>query len=151
MESTSVTYKVLDKNDTALLKELVTLYALVFETENFTPASDAYFETLLHQESVIFCVALQGQKVIGGLTAYVLPSAYEAVSQVYLYDLAVVSHKQRQGVGSALLTLLKKHCVAAAYSEMYVQANIEDEHAIDFYRATGGHPESVVHFSYPYL
>ncbi|HMQ52726.1 MAG TPA: GNAT family N-acetyltransferase [Anaerolineae bacterium] len=130
------------------LVALVQLYADVFETENFSLPEPDYLQTLLAKENIAFFVALANEQVIGGLTAYVLPSVYFTSSEVYLYDLAVKPEWQRKGVGKQLLEALRHYCFEHGYREFFVQADLEDQHAVDFYRATGGVPEEVIHFSY---
>jgi ribosomal protein S18 acetylase RimI-like enzyme len=129
------------------LKALVRLYAEVFETQSFTMPSAGYLQALLEKEHVMFFTALSGGEVVGGLTAYVLPSVYFEKSEIYIYDLAVATEYQRKGIGRQLINALKEYCKEAG-REIFVQADIEDQHAIDFYKATGGRSEDVIHFSY---
>lgn len=138
----------LTENDLEKLIEQIKLYAAVFETPDFKmPAAD-YLQTLLEKEHIIFLVALFGAEVVGGLTAFVLPSVYFAASEIYVYDLAVKTEHQRKGVGTQLIAELKNRCAALGHKEIFVQADLEDRHAIDFYRKTSGSPEDVIHFSY---
>lgn len=148
MNKPLITYKKLSHADVSTLTELVKTYVDVFETENFSMPSKEYLQTLLDNDNIIFCVALSNNVLIGGLTAYLLPSVYYPSNQIYIYDLAVKQTMQRQGIGKAIITFLKNYCIELGYKEIYVQADLEDQHAIDFYNATGGHPEKVIHFSY---
>jgi aminoglycoside 3-N-acetyltransferase I len=148
MNKLHISYKLLDQADISLLTQLIRLYAEVFETAGFTMPSKDHLKSLLHNQQIIFCVAISGENVVGGLTAHVLPSVYQTANEVYLYDLAVNEEHQRQGVGKNLISFLKNLCVQAGYKEMYVQANAEDNAAIDFYRITGAQPENVVHYTY---
>jgi aminoglycoside 3-N-acetyltransferase I len=86
--------------------------------------------------------------VIGGLTAYILPSLYYPGSEAYLYDLAVAAPWKRQGIGTALLKALKEHGTPVDIKEIFVQADRPDQHAIDFYTPNGGIPGDVIHFSF---
>ena len=88
------------------------------------------------------------KKVVGGLTAHVLPLTYFPSSEVYVYDLAVETEFQRKGIGRQLINSLKEYRAGLHFKEVFVQADLEDGHALEFYRATGGMAESVVHFSY---
>lgn len=147
-DQTQFVYRKLEKNhDLRELKELVRLYAEVFETQNFTIPSDRYLEALLEKEHVMFFAAFSRGLLVGGLTAYILPSVYVEKNEIYIYDLAVATEYQRNGIGRQLITVLKEYCKEGG-REIYVQADIEDQHAIDFYKATGGYPENVIHFSY---
>lgn len=143
-----ITFRKLENNDLRTLTELIELYSIVFETEDFTLPNRQYIKSLLDKDNIIFYAALLDNIVIGGLTAYILPSVYYPSSQVYIYDLAVKVSMQRQGIGKELISALKNYCKKLKHKEIYVQADLEDQHAIDFYKATGGRSASVIHFSY---
>ena len=143
-----IEYKKLETGDLSRLTELIKVYEKVFEMEDFTLPAAQYLQSLLEKETVIFYVAMIDKKVVGGLTAHVLPSTYFPSSEVYIYDLAVETEFQRKGIGSQLINSLKEYCASLRLKEVFVQADLEDRHAIDFYQATGGVAESVVHFSY---
>lgn len=148
MENNLITYKKLSRTDIPLLTELIEIYENVFEMENFSIPNSEYLQTLIDYDNIVFCVALSDNIVIGGLTAYILPSVYYPSSQVYIYDLAVKPTMQRQGIGRKIIGFLKNYCVESGHAEIYVQADFYDKEAIDFYKATGGHPEKVIHFTY---
>ena len=134
--------------DVDKLSELIDVYEVVFEMKDFKKPERAYLQTLLDEKTIIFVVALQNNTVIGGLTAHMLPSTYFAASLVYIFDLAVQTQFQRKGIGRKLLIALQDYCKALGIPEVFVQADLEDQHALDFYRATGGTAESVIHFTY---
>lgn len=144
----NVRFVKLTENDLNVLLEQVELYAEVFEMTDFKMPSSVYLQTLLEKEHIIFFVAVADEKVIGGLTAFVLPSVYFAAAEVYVYDLAVKAEHQRKGIGTQLIAELKNYCATLGHKEIFVQADREDQHAVDFYRKTGGLPEDVIHFSY---
>ncbi|HTG56772.1 MAG TPA: GNAT family N-acetyltransferase [Niabella sp.] len=144
-----IKYYKLAQSDTRYLYELIQVYERVFEMKNFQMPAEAYLAQLLKNDQIIFYVALSEDKhVIGGLTAYVMPSVYYAAPEVYIYDLAVEQHCQRKGVGKGLIGALQRYCKSLGCKYIFVQADLEDQHAIDFYRATGGLQEDVVHFDY---
>ena len=82
-------YKKLETGELNRLAELIKLYEEVFEMEDFTLPAAQYLQSLLEKETVIFYVAIIDNRVVGGLTAHVLPSTYFPSSEVYIYDLAV--------------------------------------------------------------
>lgn len=144
----NIRYKQLRREDEALLQDLFRLYVEVFDSP-YTSPGPAHFSNLLQQENMRFFIATTGETVVGGLTAYILPSVYTSTSEVYLYDLAVRKDYQRQGIGRQLLKTLGQWCKEHAIQEFFVQADNADAHAIAFYRRTGGIPGHVTHFSYP--
>ncbi len=147
-----INYQKLTKQDLPLLKELLKIFEEVFEMEDFVLPNDTHLQSLLENESMIFFVAILVEneeiKVLGGLRGYILPSVYYASSEMYLYDLGVNPKFQRQGIGTELMEKLKEYSKNLGYKELFVQADIEDQHAIDFYKKTGGQTADVIHFSY---
>lgn len=140
-------YHKLTKSDIDILIGLIRLYEDVFE-ENYSMPSLDYLQNLLEKEHVIFYTARTGNEVVGGLTAYVLPSAYFSASEVYIYDLAVKKEQQRKGIGRQLIHELKMYCKQLGHREIFVQAHMEDRHAHAFYQATGAEAESIMHYVY---
>lgn len=144
-----VQIKKLSPGDLDQFAALINVFEEVFEMGNFLAPDQEYLESLLKNESFLVYVATFGERVIGGLTAYVLPSYYFQSSEVYIYDLAVNSVFQRKGTGRKLIDAIKADCKALGLREVFIQADQIDQHAIAFYHATGGKSSDVVHFSYP--
>ena len=139
--------KQLTKQDLSEFTSLVDLFNTVFEEESKI-GSKANLLKLLNNKSFIALVALAENKVVGGLTAYELPMYYSDSSEIFLYDLVVKPDHQRMGIGKGLLQRLKEYCTENGVKEFFVMAHEEDEHAIEFYHATGGKAEKVVNFLY---
>ena len=139
----------LDAQDVNLFSQLIGLFKDVFETNTGKMPPQDYLQQLLNLDSFLVFVALLEGHVIGGLTAHTLPRYDAVTSSVYLYDLAVSTRYQRQGVGKQLLTSLTEYCRRLGVGEVFVQADGDDTHAIDFYRSTGGISQKVIHFTYP--
>ena len=138
----------LQTGDLSKLVELIRLYEDVFEMDKFVMPSDQYLQSLLDRNGLTFLVANKDEKIVGGLTAHDLPSSYFEANEVYIYDFAVAREHQRKGIGKKLLGELANICKQNGESEFFVQADIDDEHALEFYRSTGGVAEEVIHFSY---
>lgn len=139
----------LGQTDLVLFKELLMVFEEVFELKEYCMPPDSYLQQLLGDPKFMVYVAVVDTKVIGGLTAFILPSYNFMSSEVYVYDLAIRSNFQRQGYGKLLMSTLQSDCKQRGFREVFVQADLVDKHAIDFYRALGGTPEDVVHFYYP--
>ena len=140
--------KQLTNKDLAKFTSLINLFNTVFEEEHPSTGSTANSLKLLNNKSFIALVALTGDEVVGGLTAYELPKYYSDTSEIFIYDLAVKPEYQRQGIGKGLLQSLKDYCIDHGIKEFFVMAHEEDEHAIEFYHATGGNAEKVINFLY---
>lgn len=147
-QNPEIKYHKLATADVKILIQLIEVYEEVFEMKNFRLPGTAYLQSLLAKEHMIFYVALSDGLVVGGLTAHTLPSVYFGSDEIYIYDLAVKTEYQRKGIGRTLVAELKHYCKNLGKKEVFVQADLADEHAIDFYKATGGLPENVIHFSY---
>ena len=143
-----IALQVLNASDLDKLRELIRLYEDVFEMKDFVMPSDAHLQLLLDKNGITFLVAEKNGKVVGGLTAHDLPSTYFEANEVYVYDLAVAKNYQRTGIGKKLLEELAAICKRKGEREFFLQADIDDQHALDFYRSTGGIAENVIHFSY---
>src|SRR4030095_3556782 len=146
-EISSFQIKHLTKEHLADFQELVNLFNMVFEEEPKI-GSQTHLLKLLSSKNFIALAALSKNEVVGGLTAYELPMYYSDSSEIFLYDLAVKPDYQRMGIGKGLIQSLKAHCLKQGIKEFFVMAHEEDEHAIEFYRATGGKGENVVNFLY---
>ncbi|MGZ7209677.1 MAG: GNAT family N-acetyltransferase [Methanobacterium sp.] len=130
------------------LVKLIKLYENVFEMKPFQYPSHEYLKKILKNENTIFVVAKYEKEVIAGLTAHQLPSTYFEANEVYVYDLAVHQDFQRKGIGARLMAELKKISCNKGDKEIFLQADIEDGYAIEFYKEIGGIPENVIHFSF---
>lgn len=122
--------------------------AAVFETET-EPLSTGYLVRLLERDDFwAFEASVEG-RTAGGLTAYTLPLTRIEESEVFLYDIAVMPEYQRRGLGRKLVMALREQAAASGIKVMWVPADNEDTHALDFYRALGGAPAPVTIFTFP--
>lgn len=133
--------------DRELVRAMLALLAEVFE-EDVDALSDDYVDRLLGRDDFWAIAAIAGDKVVGGLTAHSLPMTRSASAEIMIYDLAVHPSYQRQGVGRRLITELQVQAAAIGVHELFVAADNDDLHALDFYRALGGTPAPVTIFSF---
>ncbi|XDD42962.1 GNAT family N-acetyltransferase [Leptospira sp. WS60.C2] len=141
--------KKLSANDLNLFVELICLFEDVFEMKNFRLPNHNYLQSLLARDDFFVFVSILEGKVVGGLTAYLIRQYYSEKPLVYIFDLAVQTSLQRKGIGRSLIQGINSYCKERGMEEVFVQADVVDDYAIDFYKSTGGHPEDVVHFYYP--
>jgi aminoglycoside 3-N-acetyltransferase I len=121
--------------------------AEVFETDA-SPLSDEYIDGLLAQPGFWAVTAFWGGATAGGLTAYTLPMTVFEGSDVFLYDIAVRADRQRRGIGRRLVEVLREECSKSGIGTVFVLADDEDVHALDFYRALSGAPSPVTMFEF---
>lgn len=133
---------------TELLKQINQLFADVFEEhENYAQhrPSDTYMAKMLTNPLFIPLVAMDGEKMVGAITAYELPKLEQQRSELYIYDLAVVESHRRQGVATGLIELTQKIATEVGAWVVFVQADYVDEPAVKLYEKLGIR-EEVLHF-----
>ncbi|MCW7480345.1 GNAT family N-acetyltransferase [Leptospira kanakyensis] len=145
----NIEIKKLSSSELSQFIELIRVFEDVFEMKNFQMPSSHYLQTLLDRDDFFVFVSISQNQVIGGLTAYTLRQYYSEKPLVYIFDLAVLTKYQRQGIGKSLIEAINVYCKKMGAEEVFVQADLVDDYALDFYRATGGLPEEVIHFTYP--
>ncbi len=140
--------KRLTSEDRELAKEMFALMAEVF-AEDHEPLGDAYVDRLLRREDFWAVAAFTDEgEIIGGMTAHTLPMTRAEASEIFIYDIAVQTAHQRKGVGRLLMTELRREAASLGVRDVFVPADDEDRHALDFYRALGGVPSPVTFFTF---
>lgn len=143
-------YKQLSESDIPLLKQLLKVFGEAFNEieayQNHIP-SDQYLANLLSKDTFIALVALDKEKVVGGLCAYVLEKFEQERKEIYIYDLAVSENFRKQGIATGLIEKLKEIARKQGAWVIYVQAdkNPEDEPARKLYEKLGT-KEDVFHY-----
>jgi aminoglycoside 3-N-acetyltransferase I len=141
--------KILTHNDIRDFTELINVFEEVFEMKNFIKPDDHYLQTVLAKPDFLVLISKAGDKVLGGLTVYILYQYYSQKPLAYIYDLAVLKDFQRKGIGKMLIKHLKDYCKKNGFDEIFVQADRIDDYALDFYRLTRPtNEEDVIHFYY---
>jgi len=139
----------LGKNNLTKFTELIRLFEEVFEMPDFSLPGSTHLRSLLGNKSFLVFIAEKDNRVVGGLTAYVLEQYYSSQPLAYIYDLAVGRAHQRQGIGKKLVEAIHLYCKDNGFEEVFVQADKIDRHAVDFYRSTKPtEEEDVFHFYY---
>jgi len=133
--------------DRTLARETFALMARVFDTES-EHLSDAYLDGLLRRPDFWVIAAVDDRQVIGGLTAHTLAMTVFEGSEVFLYDIAVSEDFQRRGIGRQLVETLLAGARAEGIKTVFVPADNDDAHALDFYRALNGTPLAVTMFDF---
>jgi aminoglycoside 3-N-acetyltransferase I len=140
--------KVLSANDVEVMREMLAMFGDAFDDRAaYTRAQpdDSYLGELLANGAFIAIAAMSDTRVIGGLTAYVLPKFEQVRTEIYIYDLAVDLAHRRNGIATAMIEELKKIAQAKAAYVIFVQADHGDSAAIALYTKLGS-KEDVLHF-----
>lgn len=143
------TIQVLTDHDIEKFSDLLSVFEIVFEMTPFEKPSHDYLKQLLQKPNFLPVVAVSDQKIIAGMTVYVLDGYYSPSPMAFIYDLAVLPDFQRKGVGKSLIEFIKNYCEKKSFQDVFVFADAVDEYAIDFYRSTKPTTESLaVYFNY---
>lgn len=144
----NVIIRKLDIDSVKEFKDLIFLFEDVFEMDELQIPSDDYLKEKLSNKDFFVFVAMYNNKVIAGLTAYVMHQYYSTKPIIYIYDLAVLVEYQRKGIGKKLINEINLYCKNIGFDEVFVQADMEDDYAIDFYNSTKAIGRSIGHFYY---
>ena len=139
--------KRLKPGDRDFARKLFATMAEVFE-EDCETLTDAYIDRLLAREDFWAIAAYFDDQIIGGVTAHILPMTRTASSEVFVYDIAVRKDHRRKGVGQRLITELQESAAAQGIKVLFVAADNDDPHALDFYRALRGKPSPMTVFTF---
>ncbi len=139
--------KRLTAGDREPAKVLFTLMAKVFD-EGSEELSDGYVDRLLGREDFWAIAAFVDNDIVGGITAHTLPMTRAQYSEIFIYDIAVRSEHQRKGIGRRLVEELRAQAAGMGITDLFVPADNEDAHALDFYRALGGEAAPVTIFTF---
>jgi aminoglycoside 3-N-acetyltransferase I len=143
-----LTIQQLMPEDVALMEALLMTFGEAFdamETYSGNRPSADYLRQLLKHDYFIAIAALKDGAVVGGLTAYELKKFEQERSEIYIYDLAVAAAHRREGIATALIQQLKEIAAACGAYVIFVQADIDDDPAIELYTKLGDR-EDVLHF-----
>jgi len=141
-----MTTKHLTTEDIALAKELFTWYLEDDELEGGI-ASDEYLMELLAKNDFHVWVALDGDKLAGGITAYELPEYKVQGNELFIYEVGVKAEYRRQGVATMLINAALEMAKALNITEVFVDAEADNEPAKALYKATLGTDKQVVEYT----
>src|SRR5688572_7741108 len=98
--------------DEVLFHRTIAMMAEVFE-EPCDAFNHAFAARMLERVDFWALAAFEAGSIVGGVTAYALPMARTAATELFIYDVAVRTDRQRRGVGRALLNELHRLAAAA--------------------------------------
>lgn len=138
----------LSHKETGHFIDLIEIFKQVFEDDRPVPPSQ-YLNNLLHNQNFMVFVATVNNKVVGGLTIYVLHQYYCTKPIAYIYDVAVKPEFQGKSIGKALISEACNYCKENGFDEAYVEAESNDVDAVNFYRKTNFiYETNAIHFTY---
>lgn len=143
----NVEIRKLKPNEIELAKELILMFG--FDDKNSSLPSDAYVAEMLLRQDFHVIVALENEKLIGGLTAYEMKMFKRETTEMFLYEIEVAEDYRKKGIGKALIEFLKRICTGKGIVEMFVGTEKDNTAARHLYSATSGiADEDSVWFNY---
>ena len=94
---------------------ILEVFREVFDWEKPDFPDSSYLANVLGNPHFLVFVAKAEGKIIGGLTAYILPSYQTRKSSIFIYDLGVATNFQRQGIGKSLIDKLLDYAKKIRY------------------------------------
>jgi aminoglycoside 3-N-acetyltransferase I len=140
--------KKLTPDEIKLAKELFLFFQVGDGKYNPTVSSDSYLTELLSKKDFHALVALEKEKILGGLTAYELTKYKSEKSEMFLYEIDVAAEYRRSGVATALIERLKAICAEKNIFEMFVLTEAGNFPARKLYEKTGGKGFETIEFDY---
>lgn len=147
---TQRTFKIqkLKPSEVSDFRDLVKIFKDVFENEEQISENNQLGKLLSNPDFMVF-VAKQNDKVVGGLTIYILHTYFGSKPVAYIYDVAVSSDFQGKGLGKSLIAEVCKYCKENGFEDAYVEAESDDVDAVNFYKKTKFSSEmNAIHFTY---
>jgi aminoglycoside 3-N-acetyltransferase I len=140
--------KKLNHNEVLDFRKLIEIFKNVFENEKQIADYEQLSKLLCNTNFMVFVVR-QNNKLVGGLTIYILHSYYGTKPVAYIYDVGVIPEFQGQGFGKALIAEVCNYCKEHGFEDAYVEAESNDIDAVNFYRKTKYSSEmNAIHFTY---
>lgn len=118
---------------------LLVAFREIFEEEEKAYPERDYLAKLLEDDHLLVITATLEGEVIGGLTAYRLPSYEEMASTIYIYDLGIKEAFRTKGIGKKLINFLLDYAQNHQVNAVFVDTEQVDneEEAIAFYNTVG--------------
>ncbi len=146
---TNLEIKKLEAGEVSLAGELIKMFGFEDESGHQIFSSDEYVRQMLARNDFHVIVALENNRLIGGLTAYEMKMFKRETTEMFLYEIEVAETHRQMGIGKALIEFLKKICAEKGILEMFVGTEKDNTAARKLYAATGGNAvEASVWFNY---
>jgi ribosomal protein S18 acetylase RimI-like enzyme len=120
-----------------------------FLNDGDTVSDDKHLLRLLGKKSFYGIVALQGDIIVGRLTAFEFEMYHDNTREVYLYEVDVEPAFQQQGIATQLIEFTKRICQKRGVTYMFVGTEADNLPAQRLYAKTGSHFQgNLPHYEY---
>jgi len=115
----------------------------IFTSENNTLKKNplptkSYLETFLRNPRNYILVAIENNKIVGGLTAFEMEMYKNEFSEMFLFEIEVLKNYRQQGVGKSLIQELKNICNQKGIKQIFVVTSRTNYPALKLYETAGG-------------
>jgi aminoglycoside 3-N-acetyltransferase I len=140
----------LNRNEVEDFRDLVKIFKDVFENEEQISERKQLAKVLSNPDFMVFVVK-QNDRIVGGLTIYILQRYYGTKPVAYIYDVGVSPDFQGKGLGRSLIAEVCQYCKDNGFEDAYVEAESDDVDAVNFYKKTKFSSEiNAIHFTYTF-
>ena len=144
----NLTIKKLKPEDFELAKLISLFFQVDDGVENPTSVSDEYMKKLLSKQGFYILVAVENEKILGGLTAYEFIKSKCEEREMFLYEIGVEASYRRKGVARKLIEGLIEICKEKGIKTLFVATEMDNEPAKKLYEKTGGKFENAAIYTY---
>jgi len=138
----------LQSSDVTLAQQLIALWQRDDGIFDGKLPGNAYLSQLLSADSFHAYVALDGDTVVGGLTAYELPMFGKEVRELFLYEIGVTESHWRQGIARALIEALQQTYLERGVGVIFVGTEMDNDAAKQLYANTCGTLKVIARYEY---
>lgn len=141
--------EVLDFGPIENFLELNSVFEKVFGTERKKKPDMRHARFLFGGENFIVIAARVGDKIVGGLSIFLIDQYVVDSPSAYIHDLAVLEEYRGNGIGKKLMAFTVKYCSKLKFKDVFVLVEKENTDALAFFRSTLPKVEKeVIQFSY---
>ena len=139
----------LDRSDGQLLKDAVSAL-LSHGHPADTSAEEDHLVRALADPTCYFLLGVDGEQMLGYLSAFQFPNVQRNDFLVYLYDIVVHPEHRRCGIGRRLVEALKQCCKVDNVATIWVGTSLQNRAARRMFEATGAERISETYAEYVY-
>lgn len=119
---------------------------------NELDASDEYLAAFLTHADHYLIVAVSDARPVGFVLGYRMARLQRQQAMMCLYEIDVLPAYQRQGIGTALITELKRLCMQDGIARLWLDTSESNTAAMALYQKTGGvrrsHDDAGFHWTF---
>lgn len=96
------------------------------------------FDEVISRKDTLIFIAVEGEKLLGLATFYLLPNIRHGWHRGHIEDIVVSELARNQGIGSQLLDAIKKYCKEKSIKVFKLDSGVDLVDAHKFYEKNGG-------------